>query len=235
MPASVDSLEQLTHRDVHRMMQRLQQDVLMIRKRLGPVPVVLLADGAPEIWNLFARHLDARGLGIEPVRLIDAWHALEYIAAAARLLESREKIWPGTFRRWRTWLLHDPNGAARIVEALERSGMRGARCQRQVSGQRCASVLPESPGTHELRGCAQARLADRHAVEATCKSLVSVRMKRCGARWKHQSGNEILQLQLRALQLSDRWEPAMERILSPLRKPVHVISRSEALGLRRAA
>jgi hypothetical protein len=42
MPAAVDSLEQLTHRDVHRMMQRLRDDVITIRRRAGPVPVVLL-------------------------------------------------------------------------------------------------------------------------------------------------------------------------------------------------
>jgi hypothetical protein len=34
MPAAVDSVEQLTHRGVHRMMQRLQQDVITIRRRV---------------------------------------------------------------------------------------------------------------------------------------------------------------------------------------------------------
>jgi hypothetical protein len=58
-------------------------------------------------------------------------------------------------------------------------------------------------------------------VEATCKSLVSVRMKRPGARWKHTTGDEVMQL--RALQLSGRWAPAVQRAIRPLAKPVQIV------------
>jgi hypothetical protein len=127
MPAAVDSVEQYTHRDVHRMMERLRQHVLTIRRRAGPLPVVLLADGAPELWRLFSQHLNENLLGVEPLKLVDAWHALEYLAAATRLLESREKAWPGTFRRWKAWLLQEPDGAQRVLDALENSEMHNAR------------------------------------------------------------------------------------------------------------
>jgi hypothetical protein len=230
MPAAVDSLEQLTHRDVHRMMQRLRDDVIAIRRRAGPVPVVLLADGAPELWRLFEQHLGEKQLGVAPVKMVDAWHALEYIAAAARLLESREKAWPGTFRRWKSWLLTEPGGAQRVMHALMSSELQTAR---DDAGKRpVGDAVRYIQARLALMNYADARRRGlpigSGAVEATCKSLVSVRMKRCGSRWKHQSGNEILQL--RALQLSDRWEAALPRILGPLRKPVHVVtSRSEAL------
>ena len=204
--------------------------MIAIRRRAGPVPVALLADGAPELWRLFEQHLSEKQLGVASVKLVDAWHALENIAAAARLLEGQEKAWPGTFRRWKSWLLTEDGGAERVMHALMSSALQNAR---DDAGKRpVGDAARYIQARLALMNYAEARRRGlpigSGAVEATCKSLVSVRMKRCGLRWKHQSGNEILQL--RALQLSDRWDAAMPRILGSLRKPVHIVaSRREAL------
>lgn len=52
-------------------------------------------------------------------------------------------------------------------------------------------------------------------VEATCKSLVAVRMKRSGQRWTPKGGQAVLNL--RALALSDQWSEGAELLLESYR------------------
>ena len=230
MPPTPGSKESLLHREVKRLMERLQQDVVALRAQRPELPVVLLADGAPELWNLFDRYLNEQTLGVMPIKLIDAWHALEYVGAAARFLESRQRAWPGSFARWKRWLLTEPDGVGRVLGALGDAGLHEARDEN--------GARPVGDAIRYMHArISQMRYAEAQslglpigsgAVEATCKSLVSLRMKRPGSRWKPETGNEVLQL--RALQLSDRWDRAMKRVLRPLRKPVHVLTREQALG-----
>jgi hypothetical protein len=58
------------------------------------------------------------------------------------------------------------------------------------------------------------------SVEVACKSLVPLRMKRLGPRWKEDSSQRVLDL--RSLVLSDRWEPTMRFTLAPLRSEVRL-------------
>lgn len=55
-------------------------------------------------------------------------------------------------------------------------------------------------------------------VQATCKTLVGVRMKRCGARWHSDTGIHVQNL--RALALSDRWDDAMARLFATQRTAI---------------
>jgi len=111
---------------------------------------------------------------------------------------------------------HDDGAVARIVEQLERSGLEKVMLD---------GVWPVEAAIRYFRARLP-RIArrldvaapDRQALAARGESLVTVRMKRPGARWKHTTGDKVMQL--RALQLSDRWAPAVQRATRPLAKSV---------------
>ena len=57
-------------------------------------------------------------------------------------------------------------------------------------------------------------------IEASCKTLVTQRMKQSGMAWTQTGGQAILTL--RSLIQSDRWQPAWELLRSDFRKTVTV-------------
>ena len=59
-------------------------------------------------------------------------------------------------------------------------------------------------------------------VEASCKTLVTVRMKRCGARWKRDGAQAILNL--RSLATSSLWSEGFEIIRRRYPATVHEVA-----------
>ncbi|NOT57500.1 MAG: ISKra4 family transposase [Deltaproteobacteria bacterium] len=206
--------------DVAELCETLAEDVrTLLRKRPG-LRVILLADGAPELWKLLTGSLNAQTVGVPVRQLVDLWHLLEKLGSAARLLYG-ETHGSAVLHTWRLRLLNRSGSVAEILQELRNSG----KAEVAVGTSRPVHEAITYLENHQARmNYAAAR---RHGlpvgsgnVEATCKSLVAVRMKRPGARWKEETGEHLLNL--RALALSDRWEPAMTLTLRPLRKAIRL-------------
>jgi hypothetical protein len=197
--------------------QRMAQDVQVLVQQ-QPMPVVEVTDGAPEMMNLLDKALGSHApAATQVVRLVDFWHLMEKLGLAAVLIHG--VLAPQVLQRWKLSLLNRPGAVWQVLAELHDSGMRHERVGTAQPVHEAITYL-ENHG--ERMGYAQAR---QHGlpigsgnVEAACKSLVALRMKRPGARWKEPSGQHIMDL--RALILSERWQPAMELALAPLRSHV---------------
>lgn len=181
----------------------LRSWLLDARKRKPDLMVVTLGDGAAEMQNV----LSAITVG-QPVsaRLTDWYHLTEYLAAAIRALGD------GCGKTMRE--LQDDVFACRDgiddVEAWFREQAR---------------KYPEGKAPEAVTAAARYIENHRHLmdyvgakskglpigsglIEATCKTVIGVRMKRAGARWSTAGAKHVLGL--RALATSDeRWEGSM--------------------------
>jgi hypothetical protein len=196
-------------------------DVAKLLEKRPNLRVAALADGAHDLWKLLEAWLNEEVLGVKVHYLVDLWHLLEKLGKAARLIHGQEAA-PKVIARWRLALLNRAAAPRELISELWRSGKRRDR----VDGARPVRDAMRYLLNHRQRmNYAQARRAGlptgSGTVEASCKTLVEMRMKRAGSRWKEITGDHVLQL--RALELSDRWDEAMALTLAPLRKAVRAI------------
>jgi hypothetical protein len=207
--------------DILGLRDRMVADVATLRSKRPELKIELLCDGAPEMWKLLDGGFTPK-FGDDLHRLVDLYHLTEKLGAAAQVLDDSATAGE-RLGGWKKALLRRSSAATDILKELIASGCdEGAGTDHPVH---------EAITYLQSHGCETDRMNYARArrlglalgtgnVEATCKSLFEMRMKRCGARWKEDSGQHIVQL--RALALSDRWEPAVELTLRPLRKAVRV-------------
>jgi hypothetical protein len=206
--------------DVIGLRNRMVADVVTLRSKQPELKLQLLCDGAPEMWNLLEEGFTPR-FGDDLHRLVDLCHLTEKLGTAAQAMDSDSKAADEKLTRWKMTLLNRASAAIDILVELTESGLdEGVGENHPVHA--AITYLQTHSAEADRMNYARARrlglpLGSGNA-EATCKSLFEVRMKRCGARWKEETGQHIVQL--RALALSDRWGPAVELILRPLRKAV---------------
>lgn len=187
--------------------ERLRWDLLQLLEQRPDLQVVALSDGAPEMINILQRVTE--GLEVE-VQLVDMWHAVEYVADAGRALDRDVAL---ELKKAKKDLLEREDGAACVLRRMQRW-----RKQRRKEKKPVPKLLSDAIRYFNnkieagLMAYAEAYAAGlpvgSGTVEATAKTVVSIRMKRAGARWKHQSGQHVLTL--RSHLLSERWADVMD-------------------------
>jgi hypothetical protein len=208
----------MPHSDIIGLMEAMASDVDVMRQQRPDLLVTTLADGAADVWEFLDSYINEPSLRTEVTRLLDLWHNVEKLGKAARVVHG-EGGSDSVVTGWKMRLLNDSEAASRILEELVASGRREVRVGDARPVHEAITYLENH---REQMDYATARQQGRPVgsgpVEANCKSLFEVRMKRPGARWKQGTGDDIIRL--RALGLSDRWDAAMPLILAPLRTAV---------------
>jgi len=211
--------------------EQLQEEgvgVLAVRPDLQRV---LLADGAEPNWRLLSEVDQACGTPPQPsVEIVDFYHACDHLKEGcdAAWGESTPRS-KAEFERLKTLLKEADNGAERIIRVLKyhrgrASGHKRERLETQLTYFRNQK--------HRMRYAEYIRKGLPIAsgvMEASCKTLVTQRMKQSGMSWTQTGGQAILTL--RSLIQSDRWQPAWELLRADFCKTITACDARESLPM----
>lgn len=202
--------------------EQLQAEVASLVTLRPDLIRVHLADGAKDNWRLLGEIEQALNMPVQPcVNIVDFYHACDHLknACDAAWGESTARG-KAEFERLRILLKEADQGADQVIRVLkyQRSRARGHKQERlDAELTYFRNQRPQMDYAEYLR---QGLPIASGVVEATCKTLVTQRMKRSGMAWTQSGGQGILTL--RSLIQSDRWEAAWELLRADFCKEIVV-------------
>jgi hypothetical protein len=204
--------------DAVELVESLVGDVLVSLKQRPDLEVVALADGAHENWDLLGAILSEYLSDRKTWQILDLWHVLEKLGAASRVIHGTKNS-KDELSRWHMMLLNSSSAASRILAELKNSGCEDVFVGEKKPVHEAITYLTNHKNRMDYASARKAGLPlGSGYVEATCKSLFELRLKRPGSRWKERTGLHVVHL--RALALSDRWNQAIQLALKPLTRSV---------------
>jgi hypothetical protein len=200
--------------------QQLETEVTSILALSPRLLRVHLADGAKDNWRLM-NDIEARlPAPLEPpIEIVDYYHACDHLkrgcdaAWGESTPESKQY-----FDRLKNRLKETDNGAKLIIRVLRfqsntAKGNRHKRLEAELTYFRNQQHRMHYPDYIRLNLPIASGV-----MEASCKTLVTQRMKRSGMAWAKDGGQAILTL--RSLIQSNRWNPAWTLLSADFRKTV---------------
>jgi hypothetical protein len=177
------------------------------RAKMGELPVGVVQDGAPEMWQLVEEGLQRELPGTEYEKVIDRFHLMERLAETLKVFRLIEQERARQLAKWRVQLDEDDDAIDMIFRWLVREN----RKREAVPRSRADHELIQSHLTYIRNNKEHMRYASARkrgiptgsgATEGACKSVIMIRTKGCGQRWHSSGVNSVLTL--RSLWLSDR-------------------------------
>jgi hypothetical protein len=189
--------------DAKDLVERMMPDVRRARKQSANMPVGVVQDGAPEMWNLVRDGLKQEPSVTNWHEAVDRYHLNERLRGILRIVEPDGGQRQHKLSQWNAELDQDEKAIDRIAKV--------------VALHIAATMDPADLETLEEHWTYLCNNNDRMryatilnlglpcgsgATEGACKSVVMIRAKGCGQRW-HEDGVEAV-LTLRATYMSER-------------------------------
>jgi hypothetical protein len=202
--------------------QQLETEAASILALQPDLKRVLLADGAEPNWSLLSEVDQACGPASQPsVEIVDFYHACDHLKEGcdAAWGESTPRS-KAEFERLKMLLKEDEHGVDRTLRMLKYHRGRAQGNRRKRLETQLTYFRNQQQRMHYAEYLHQGLPIASGVIEASCKTLVTQRMKQSGMAWTQTGGQAILTL--RSLIQSDRWHPAWELLRSDFRTTVTV-------------
>jgi hypothetical protein len=200
--------------------EQMQEETVSVLAVRPDLKRVLLADGAEHNWRLLSVVDQACGIPPElSVEIVDFYHACDH------LKEGCDAAWgestprgKAEFERLKTLLKEADNGADRIIRVLKYHRGRASGHKRKRLETQLTYFRNQRQRMHYAKYIRDGLPIASGVMEASCKTLVTQRMKQSGMAWTHTGGQAVLTL--RSLVQSNRWQPAWALLHADFRKTV---------------